>query len=218
MPDAASRHALRSLLGANSPEDREAAWAEFLKQHSKLILHTARRASAGHDDVMDRYTHVLDRLRQDDFRRLRSFSLNGTGKFTTWLVVVVRRLCIDHHRGLLGRPPGDPDKTMNLEFIARRNLAALLADDLDLDQIPEEASKRPDADLIQRERADQLAAALAELAPKDQLLLTLRYVDDHSPEKVARMLGYSSRFAVHRRLRSLLATLRRGLEARGFEP
>jgi len=107
---------------------------------------------------------------------------------------------------------------MDVELIARRNLAALLADDLDLDQIPEDASKGPDADLIRRERGEQLAAALAELTPKDRLLLTLRYVDDYSPEKVARMLGYSSRFAVHRRLRSLVATLRRRLEDRGFEP
>ncbi len=218
MSDAATPHALHRLLAAKSPEDREAAWTVFLERHSKLILHTSRRASAGHDDMMDRYTHTLDRLREDDFRRLRSFSLNGTGKFTTWLVVVVRRLCIDHRRRTLGRSPRDPDKTMDLEFIARRNLAALLADDLDLDQIPEEASKRPDADLIRRERAEQLAAALAELSPKDQLLLTLRYVDDHSPQAIARMLGYSSRFVVHRCLRSLVATLRRGLEDRGFEP
>ena len=59
--------------------------------------------------------------------------------------------------------------------------------------------------------------ALGELPPKDQLLLTLRYVDDRSPEKVARMLGFSSRFAVYRHLRSLLATLRRRLEDGGFE-
>ncbi len=218
MPDPVPPQSLHRLLGAKSPEDRETAWAEFLERHSKLILHTARRASAGHDDVMDRYAHVLDRLREDDFRRLRSFSLNGTGKFTTWLVVVVRRLCIDHRRRALGRLPVDSDRTMDVELIARRNLAALLADDLDLDQIPEDASKGPDADLIRRERGEQLAAALAELTPKDRLLLTLRYVDDYSPEKVARMLGYSSRFAVHRRLRSLVATLRRRLEDRGFEP
>ena len=125
---------------------------------------------------------------------------------------------IDHRRGVVGRPQGPSDRTADVEVIARRNLAALVADDLDLDQIPERASKRPDADLIRRERAEQLAAALGELTPKDQLLLTLRYVDDHSPEKVARMLAYSSRFAVHRRLRSLLATLRRRLEDQGFEP
>lgn len=30
------------LLGAESSEAREAAWAEFLERHSKLILHTAQ--------------------------------------------------------------------------------------------------------------------------------------------------------------------------------
>jgi RNA polymerase sigma factor (sigma-70 family) len=211
-------HPLHPLLHARRGEDREAAWAEFLGQHSKLILHAARRGASGHDDVMDRYTYVLDRLRENDFHRLRSFSLDGAGKFTTWLVVVVRRLCFDHHRRTFGRPQGDSDKTVDPEFIARRNLARLLADDLDPDQVIEEASEGLDGELIRRERAEQLAVVLAELETRDQLLLTLRYVDGHSPEKVARMLGYSSRFAVHRRLKSLVASLRQRLEARGFEP
>ena len=211
-------HPLHRLLHAGKEEDGEAAWAEFLGQHSKLILHTARRASSGHDDVMDRYTYVLDRLREDDFKRLRTFSLNGTGKFTTWLVVVVRRLCIDHQRRLFGRPQRESDRTTDPELIARRNLAGLLADDVDLDQIVAEASEGPEGDLIRREREEQLAAVLAELETRDQLLLTLRYVDGHPPDKVARMLGYPSRFAVHRRLKSLVASLRRRLEDRGFEP
>jgi signal transduction histidine kinase len=59
MSDAVTRYPLHRLLAAKSPEDCDAAWADFLDQHSKLILHTARRASAGHDDVMDRYTFVL---------------------------------------------------------------------------------------------------------------------------------------------------------------
>ena len=91
MSDAAPTHPLHRLLGAKSPEDREAAWTEFFEHHSKLILHTARRASAGHDDLMDRYTYVLDHLREDDFRRLRSFSLNGTPDQSSPLVRVPAR-------------------------------------------------------------------------------------------------------------------------------
>jgi RNA polymerase sigma factor (sigma-70 family) len=210
-------HALDHLLQARSRDNRDAAWSVFLEQHSKLILDTARRTSSGHDDLMDRYTYVLGHLRQDDFRRLRSFSLNGTGKFTTWLVVVVRRLCIDHHRRVFGRPQDDSGRTTDPEFIARRNLAELLADGIDPDQIREEPALGPDADLIARERAEQLGAVLAELGTRDQLLLTLRYVDGHSPKKVADMLGFPSRFAVHRRLKSLVAALRRRLEDKGFE-
>ena len=190
MSDPAPPHPLHRLLEAQSPEDRDAAWTAFLERHSKLILHTARRVSSGHDDAMDRYTHVLDRLREDDFKRLRTFSLNGTGKFTTWLVVVVRRLCIDHRRQVVGRPQGEKDRTADLEFIARRNLAEFMTDDLDLDQIPEETSRGPDADLILKERAEQLAAALAELTRKERLLLTLRYVDDYSRQTRAYAFGF----------------------------
>lgn len=52
---------------------------------------------------MDRYAHVLDKLQVDDFRRLRTFVADGRGKFTTWLTVVVRRICLDHHRQRYGR-------------------------------------------------------------------------------------------------------------------
>jgi hypothetical protein len=55
---------------------------------------------------MDRYAWVLDALRQDRHRRLRAFAAEGRGSFTTWLVAVVRRLCVDEHRHRYGRPAG----------------------------------------------------------------------------------------------------------------
>jgi len=47
---------------------------------------------------MDRYAFVLDRLRARNFRRLRRFQPRGSARFTTWLVLVSRRLCLDHRR------------------------------------------------------------------------------------------------------------------------
>jgi len=193
------------------------AWREFLERHSRLILHVARRGSSSEDEVMDRYAYVLDRLQEGEFRRLRAFSLNGTGKLTTWLVVVVRRLCVDHHRGVFGRENragevvGDPDQ------IARRNLAGLVAAEVEPDQIVDARSEAADVDLIRRERSSLLEAALGRLDSRDQLLLTLRYIDGHPPEKVARMLGFSSRFAVRRRLKALLDGLRQELQQMGYE-
>lgn len=208
---------LRSLLDARSQEDRDRAWGLFLERHSKLILHVARRASSDEDDVMDRYTYVLDRLREDDFRRLRAFSLNGTGKFTTWLVVVLRRLCIDHHRVVFGREERADHDAPDPDRVARRNLASLVASEVEPDQLVDADSEPADLELVRRECSALLETALGELESRDRLLLTLRYVDGHPPERVARMLGFSSRFAVRRRITSLLASLRNRLEQGGFE-
>ena len=62
----------------------------------------------GYDDALDPYAYMLDALRRDGCRRLRGFCANGRGRFSTWLVVVARRLCLDHHRLPVGRRRAGP--------------------------------------------------------------------------------------------------------------
>ena len=94
---------LAALLQARDAESRERAWGKFLDRYSRLILHGARSLGSDYDAVMDRYTLIVEQLRDGDFRRLRSYVADGRGKFTTWLTVVVRRICLDHHRQRYGR-------------------------------------------------------------------------------------------------------------------
>jgi hypothetical protein len=61
------------------------------------------------DAVMDRYTDVLEQLRRNDCQRLRGYASDRRSKFTTWLVVVARRLCLDQHRQRYGRDRNDPE-------------------------------------------------------------------------------------------------------------
>src|SRR4051794_31379617 len=89
---------LSSLLSACDPASRGEAWALFLSSYSALIMRVARLLGGDDDAVMDRYTFVLDHLRRDDCHRLRAYAADGRGEFTTWLVLVVRRLCLDAHR------------------------------------------------------------------------------------------------------------------------
>ena len=89
---------LSHLLAHLEPPARDEAWTAFVQANSKLILFVAHSLGSDHDDVMDRYTFILDQLRRDDFHRLRAYGADGRGKFTTWLVVVARRLCLDHRR------------------------------------------------------------------------------------------------------------------------
>jgi DNA-directed RNA polymerase specialized sigma subunit len=99
---------------------------------------------------------------------------------------------------------------------ARRNLLDLIADELDTARLQDERSPRPDAEILTAERRQALTSAVAELDLGDQLLLTLRFEDDISVEKIAPMIGLQSRFQVHRRLQSVLEDLRRKLGKRGI--
>jgi len=94
---------LSTLLDAANPAAREAAWTRFVETHNRLLLHVARSVDRDHDAAMDAYAHVLEQFRGDDFRRLRAYASDGRSKFTTWLVVVTRRVCLDHVRQRYGR-------------------------------------------------------------------------------------------------------------------
>lgn len=57
----------------------------------------------GDDERADCFVHVCEALAADDFRRLHAFDPEGRARFTTWLTVVVTRLCIDWLREAHGR-------------------------------------------------------------------------------------------------------------------
>ena len=87
-------------LASRDPED---AWAEFLKLYSPLVLQVVRLVERDPDHVRDSFLFVCEQLGRDRFRRLRGFRLEGPARFSTWLRVVVQRLCLDWHRREFGR-------------------------------------------------------------------------------------------------------------------
>jgi DNA-directed RNA polymerase specialized sigma24 family protein len=93
---------LDRMLHTSSPT---AAWREFLRRYSELILKIVWQGEYDHDAVMERYLYVCRHLAEDDFQRLRQFDPSRTPrpKLSTWLTVVVRNLCIEHHRRTEGR-------------------------------------------------------------------------------------------------------------------
>jgi len=161
---------------------------------------------------MDRYAYVLERLRADEFRRLRSYVATGRGKFTTWLVVVVRRLCTDADRQRYGRKRGDSEG-----HAERRGLADLLGSDLDVDLLPDEEGSLPDDSLSAGELSGALSEALDQLEAADRLLLRLRFEDEVSVAEIARILSLPSVFHVYRRLNRIYDQLRVALRRMGVE-
>jgi RNA polymerase sigma factor (sigma-70 family) len=206
-----------ALLSEEDQSARNGAWAAFLEEYSRLLLQTARRASSDYDEAMDRYAFILDQLQEGDYRRLRAFTASGKGKFTTWLVVVARRLCVDQHRRRFGRPQGKVDSgAESVELAARRKLVGFMAVELDVDQLEDQGSPDPEVALVTRERRRLLGEVIAALDTSDQLLLTLRFEDEVPVEKIGRMIGSPSRFHVHRRLKRILSNLRSALEEKGI--
>ena len=200
------------LLAASDTNAQDQAWAAFVAEHSRLLLSVARSLNSDRDAAMDGYTYVLEQLRADGCRRLRAFAPDGRSKFSTWLVVVARRLCVDQRRSRYGRMRDDDSVAV---MAARRRLLDLVAE-MDPDEI---ASKGvdPSQSLQAGELHEALEAALARLAPADRVLLKLRFEDDLSAREIAAVLRMPTLFHVYRRLDALLKELRAALRTRGVE-
>lgn len=207
---------LSSLLAASDSQTRDDAWAAFLSSYSVLIMRVARLLGGGDDAEMDRYAFALDQLRRDDHRRLRQYAADGRGEFTTWLVLVVRRLCLDEHRRRYGRRQSDAD-VASARHAERRRLADLLGVAPELAEVSAPETDEADANVRAIELSDALAAALAKLDVSDRLLLRLRFADGLSVPHIARIVRAPSAAHVYRRLERLFATLKMMLRQVGVE-
>jgi RNA polymerase sigma factor (sigma-70 family) len=205
---------LRDLLQATRPGERDAAWERFVDRFSPLLLHTARSIVRDYDQAMDAYAHLLEELRADDARRLRQYSEDPRTRFTTWLVVVARRLCHDHVRQRYGRvrETAQSDPTTRE---SRRRLIDLVAEELDGSAPLADPADSPDAELARRDRTAALQASLAQLPSADRLLLAMRFEDDRPVREIAALLGYPTPFHVYRAVNAVLQRLRRSLRQRG---
>ena len=165
------------LLAAKSESERDQAWTGFVDRYSPLLLHTIGSVLRGHDRRMDGFAFVLEQLRRDDCDRLRRYTNDGRAEFTTWLVIVTRRLCIDFLRSRYGRDGGGretPDRAI------RRSLESMTGTDLDgVENYPDQAPN-PLAALVEADQAARIEDATAQLGESDRLVLVLRYQDARS--------------------------------------
>lgn len=206
---------LDDLLNARDPASRGRSWEAFLRHYNRYLLGTAQFVCRDYDDRMDAYRYVIEALAQDDFRRLREYSVRPESRFTTWLVVVARRLCHDFRRSRYGRDRVVSGVAAREAHEARRRLQDLIADELRPGELPDEKEPSPERRFREEQLSASLAIALAELAPEDRLLLKLRFEDGLPVRKVAEVLRLDSEFVVYRRQKRLLAGLRECLEGEG---
>ncbi len=205
------------MLAPNGRANVDEAWARFLDAYSDLLLYAVRALAADQDGAMDRYAYVIEKIREQNCRRLRAFEVGGRSKFSTWLVVVARRLCVDFHRERYGRDrTGDDDEARAARQV-RRSLADLLVDDRDLAELPASHHPSPEAEVVRRERHAALAAAIESLDHRDRLLLQLRFESELPVAEITRVMAFPSQFHVYRQLKKVFAGLRRLLTDRGID-
>jgi RNA polymerase sigma factor (sigma-70 family) len=162
---------------------------------------------------MDAYAHVLERLRANEFARLRKFTGGDRDNLSRWLVVVSRRMCLDLHRQRYGRTR---EHTPERERVARKRLVDELWEKRKPTDLADPGADNPEMALRRGELAQALREALETLAPDEQLLLALRFDNQLSARRIAEILDFPSPFHVYRRLNGLLARVREKLEGRGF--
>jgi RNA polymerase sigma factor (sigma-70 family) len=206
--------ALEKLLSRQPPSDE--AWAGFAREYTALLLHVARSTSRNRDEAMDAYTYLLDRLSEDGCRRLRTYSTDPRSKFTTWLVVVARRLCVDHYRSKYGRLRNEESRAERDRRGLRRRIedldSAVDGSESIVDEVPDFSDELDRAELSQ-----ELRCLIGSLPANDRLLLRLRFDDGLSAAEIAGIVRFPSQFHVYRRINAVLSELRAELESRGFD-
>jgi RNA polymerase sigma factor (sigma-70 family) len=207
---------LARLQNAADSSNCDQVWDEFLAVYSDTVLHTCRAVTHNRDASMDAYAHVLEALREDECRILRAYVPEPGIRFSSWLVVVARRLVLDYVRHRYGRSRSESVERQQ-ESKARRQLADLVAGEIDPDQLADESRSEPDGEIRRQELKRELARALDALSPADRLLLALRFEDERPAREIASTLRMPSVFHVYRRIAAILGELRRALESHGID-
>ncbi len=169
------------------------AEATFLSRYRGLAVGLAR-GRFGLDPLAanEVWQEVVLKLWAEDHKALRAW--RGEGRFSTYLTVIVVRLCV------------------------RRGTAALRREDplASASEVVDEAPG-PRQRAVRAERRRVLAAVLEELSARDRLLLNLRYQDGYKPVEIAQLLRLSPgavRKALHdaqKRVRKRLLASQPGL-------
>jgi RNA polymerase sigma factor (sigma-70 family) len=213
-PNNAFPEKLSQILDMPAGSEPERAWDAFLSSFGDLLLKTAAYAHRGHDPAMDAYAFILEKLREDDFRRLRKFSGGDGDAFKRWLVVVARRLCSDLRRQKYGRVRL---ATPEVDREVRRRLVDEIWDVKEPSELPAGVTADPEWELRLRERRAALKAVVEDLDSRDRLLLAFRFEDGLSARRIAELMDFSTPFHVYRRLNRVLAALREELRSMGVE-
>ena len=173
---------VRAILAGDT-----AAWQKFILEYSGFIYRAIVKYTDEYDEKMAVYLHVLEKLREDRFQRLRRFAFQA--KLSTWLTVVARRLAIDFLRARYGRDFG-LKKIHVVSIDGEPDYTRILGD-----------MKTPESELVASERQDQrrqleagLRLALEKLDDRERLAVQLVYFQGMRINEAGRVLRLPSAY------------------------
>jgi len=152
-----------------------AAWTTFVERYQRLVftrvLVVVREFGRMPDSAVidDLCAEVFSQLVARDFSVLRRFE--GRSRFSTWLCVVVRRICVRR----LCNDQRDPVRQAGQDDGQLHCLGGTASDPL--------------RDLIQAETRERLQAGLRHLNDKQQAMVRLFYMDGCSYREISEQLG-----------------------------
>lgn len=169
----------------------KASWDAFVRQYSNLVYHTIRKTLALHhtetspDSADDLFQEIFLSLVQDEFLQLRRFRGDHGCTLASWLRMIAARRTIDHLRKL--KSP------------------AACVEDLRAVDPPDESDCGPFEDQMQF-----LASIMAQLEPRDRIIIDLFFRKNLSAQEIASILHLSVG-AVYTQKSRILAKLREAL-------
>lgn len=152
--------------GASGTRDSEASLEAAIDRWGDMVLRLATARLGNVADAEDVFQTVFLRLHQADG------GFQDDSHLKAWLLRVTVNCCNDVHRSPWRR---------------RRNAF----DDALVDSLPapSDESPGPSSDERENETLEELAAALARLAPKQRTAVHLFYFEDYSTDEIARITG-----------------------------
>jgi RNA polymerase sigma factor (sigma-70 family) len=94
--DAATPHLTDIEILTLFDRNAELAWRLFIDRYADLIYSSLCHMGFDHDQAMDRFLYICEKLCEQDFRRLKSVRYAGSsGELTPWLRKVIKNLSIN---------------------------------------------------------------------------------------------------------------------------
>jgi len=164
-----------------------AAWQKFIMKYSNFIYGAVVKYTDDYDEKMAVYLHILEKLHENGFERLRAFAFKA--RLSTWLTVVSRRLALDFLRSRYGRD-FRLKKIRVVSIDAEPDYLKFLAD-----------TATPEKEMAAGERQEQrqrlesnLHLAMAALSDRERLAVQLVYFQGLRIKEVGRLLKLPSAY------------------------
>jgi RNA polymerase sigma factor (sigma-70 family) len=190
---------------------KRGAWEEFVSQYSRLIYYSIHRTCrlksypVTPEELEDLFNEVFVLILKEDCKKLRQYRGDRGCSVATWLRTITTRHVLDHIRRS-GR------SYLRVDFEAEAE-EGLVSGSL----VPSSGGMSPEEILLFKEREEVVARAVSELSGEDRRFIELYYLQELSPEEVARALRVTVS-TVYSRVNRLKSKISEQIQDRARKP